>query len=310
MQDVNDMLFFAEIVDHGGFAAAGRALGVPKSRLSRRIAELEAGLGVRLLQRTTRKLALTDLGERYYRHCVAVRDEANAAREDIEALQAEPRGVVRVSCPTTLAQFSVGPFLPEYLSRYPLVRVQMIITNRAMDVIEDGIDIALRVRPTPQDSATLIVKQLGASPGMLVASQSLLLRQGTPSNPDELGWLDTLAMNATDGRAAWTLYGPDNASFDIVHQPRLVADDMQVLREAALGGIGAVILPSFMVYEDVRAGRLLQVLPDWAPQPGLVHAVYASRRGLLPAVRTFLDFLGEKLPVQYQTCREIESQPF
>ncbi|KAF0813237.1 HTH-type transcriptional regulator DmlR [Andreprevotia sp. IGB-42] len=308
MQDVNDMLFFAEVIDHGGFAAAGRALGIPKSRLSRRIAELEAALGVRLLQRTTRKLALTDLGERYYRHCVVVRDEANAAREDIEALQAEPRGIVRVSCPVTLAQFNVGPLLPEYLAAHPQVRLQIIVTNRPVDLIEEGIDIALRVRPTPQDSATLVVKTLGENGGYLVASPAQLLRQGTPKNLDELGWLDTVAMSATDGRASWTLLGPDGEKAEVNHQPRFVIDDLQVLREAVLGGIGAAVLPAFMVHTDVWAGRLVRVLPEWNPPAGLVHAVFPSRRGLLPAVRTFLDFLGEKLPQQYQLCQEIEAR--
>lgn len=302
MQDVNDMLFFAEVIDHGGFAAAGRALGIPKSRLSRRIADLEGSLGVRLLQRTTRKLALTDLGERFYRHAVAVRDEANAARETIEALQAEPRGVVKVSCPITLAHYQVGPLLPEYLAAYPQVRLQMVVTNRPVDLIEEGFDVALRVRPTPQDSATLVVKTLGESGGYLVASPAQLLRQGTPKTPDELVWLDSLAMAATDGRAHWVLTNPEGERVEMNHQPRLVIDDLQVLRDAVLGGIGAAVLPTFMVYDDLRAGRLVRVLPEWTPPAGLVHAVFPSRRGLLPAVRTFLDFLGERLTAQYQRC--------
>src|SRR5215207_3321257 len=161
MQDLNDMLYFAEVVDKGGFAAAGRALGIPKSKLSRRVAELESRLGVRLLQRTTRKLSLTEAGELYHRHCVAMREDAEAAEEAVAVVQGEPRGTIRVSCPVTLAQSTIGPLLPQFLARHPQVRVDMQVTNRVIDLVQEGVDVALRVRPTLDDSGTLIVKRLG-----------------------------------------------------------------------------------------------------------------------------------------------------
>src|SRR6188768_3623530 len=151
MQDLNDMLYFAEVVERGGFAAAGRALGLPKSRLSRRVAELETRLGARLLQRTTRKLSLTEVGEIYLRHCSAMRDEALAADEAVAQLQVEPRGTLRISCPVTLAQSTLGYLVPQFMALYPQVKIDMRVTNRVVDLVEEGIDIALRVRPTLDD---------------------------------------------------------------------------------------------------------------------------------------------------------------
>ncbi|WP_432720376.1 LysR substrate-binding domain-containing protein [Jeongeupia wiesaeckerbachi] len=295
MLDLNDMLFFAEVAGQGGFSAASRSLGIPKSRLSRRVAELEARLGVRLLQRTTRKLSLTDAGERYYRHCLAIRDEARAAEEAVQEIQSEPRGTLRVSCPVTLAQWSLAPLLGEFMARYPQVRVNLLIVNRAVDVIDEGVDVALRVRPVLQDSATLVVKKLGMSRTILVASAEQLLRQGQPSAPEELSWLDTVALGESDGRTQWPLLGPAGADYLFSHYPRLVAEDLQTLRTAAIGGVGMALLPDFMCRDELKSGALVQVLPDWSPQPGIVHAVYPSRRGLLPAVRALLDFLGERM---------------
>jgi DNA-binding transcriptional LysR family regulator len=178
MHDTNDMLYFAEVVERGGFAAAGRHLGVPKSKLSRRVADLETHLGVRLLQRTTRKLSLTEVGEVYLRHCLAMRDAADAAAEAVEQAQTEPRGTIRVACPVTLAQTTVGPIMALFLERYPLVKVDMRVSNRVVDLVEEGVDVALRVRATLDDSGSLVVKKLGNTNTYLVASPAQLQRHG------------------------------------------------------------------------------------------------------------------------------------
>ena len=195
MQDLNDMVYFAEVAERGGFAAASRALGMPKSRLSRRVADLEAQLGVQLLQRSTRSLSLTPAGEIYLRHCAAMRDAAQAAAEAVAQVQTEPRGTVRLSCPVTLAHSSVGPLLPVFMQRYPEVRVEMRVLNRPVDPVEEGVDLALRVRPAIEDSATLVAKNFGVSRGLLVASPELLRRQGPVATPDDLARLDTVAMS-------------------------------------------------------------------------------------------------------------------
>ena len=292
MQDLNDMLYFAEVVERGGFAAAGRALGVPKSRLSRRIAELEARLGVRLLQRTTRKLSVTEVGEVYLRHCSTMRDEALAAAEAVAQMQVEPRGTLRITCPVTLAQSTLGYLVPRYLAQHPYVRLDMRVTNRVVDLVDEGIDIALRVRPTLDDSGSLVVKQLGASGGLLLASPDLLRRQGVPETPVDLQKLDTIAMSAVDGKSTWELSGPQGEAFLLQHQPRYVADDLQTLKLAMLAGTGISFLPESMSNAEVQAQLLLPVLPSWTLKPGMVHAVFPSRRGQVPAVRSFLDFMG------------------
>ncbi|TJZ73324.1 LysR substrate-binding domain-containing protein [Chitiniphilus eburneus] len=302
MQDLNDMLYFAEVVERGGFAAAGRVLGIPKSRLSRRVAELEGRLGVRLLQRTTRKLSLTEVGELYYRHCAAMRDEARAADETVAKVHAEPRGTIRLACPVTLAQTTIGHLLPLFLAQNPQVKIDMRVTNRVVDLVEEGVDIALRVRATLSDSGSLVVKQLGLTRSVLVVSPAQLARQGQPTRPEELSWMDTLAMSVQDGRATLLLRGPGGVEHTFVHHPRYVADDLLTLKLAALAGLGIAWMPDYMCRDELRDGRLLPLLPDWEPPPGVVHAVFPSRRGLVPAVRRLLDFLGETVT----ECPEVE----
>ena len=289
------MLYFAEVVDRGGFAAASRALGIPRSRLSRRVAQLEERLGVRLLQRTTRKLSLTDAGELYHRHCVAMREDAEAAEEAVSVVLTEPRGTIRVTCPVTLAQSTVGRLLPRFLARHPHVRVDMQVNNRVVDLVQEGIDVALRVRPTLDDSGSLVVKNLGSTHALLVASPVLLAQLGGVTGLDDLHKIPTVAMSAADGRATWKLLGPVGRVHELQHRPRYTADDLLTLQYAVLEGTGMAVLPDYMCHDEVAQGRLVQVLAGWAPPPAVVHAVFPSRRGLVPAVRRLLDFLGDHM---------------
>lgn len=298
MQDLNDLLYFAEVVDQGGFAAAGRKLGVPKSRLSRRVADLEARLGVRLIHRTTRQLSLTEVGAQVHRHCIAMREGAEAAEAVVAQARSEPRGVVRVACPVTLAQTTVGPILPLFLARYPLVTIEMRVSNRVVDLVEERVDVALRVRQSLDDGGSLVIKNFGNTATLLVASPDQLVRQGQPRTPADLQRLDSVAMSSVDGRATWHLVGPDGATHALQHRPRYVADDLLTLKFAALAGVGCAPLPDYMCAEELRDGRLVEVLPGWAPRPGIFHAVFPSRRGLVPAVRSFLDFLGQEMPFE------------
>ena len=298
VEDLNDMLYFAEVVDKGSFAAAGRALGLPKSRLSRRVAELEGRLGVRLLQRTTRKLSVTAVGELYHRHCAAIRDEAQAAAQAVAQVQTEPRGIIRIACPVTLAHSTIGPIVPLFMARYPQVRVDVRVSNRVVDLVEEGFDLALRVRPSLDDSGSMVVKNFGISRTLLVCRPEQLTRQGIPNRPEDLQRLDTVAMSSIDGRASWQLLGPDGASYSLTHQPRCVADDMLTLQYAVRGGVGMCVLPDYMCRDDLQQGRLVEALPGWAPRPAILHAVFPSRRGLLPAVRSFLDFLADTIRIE------------
>lgn len=295
MQDLNDMVLFADVIEHGGFAAACRASGTPKSRLSRRVARLEQQLGVQLLQRSTRKLSLTPAGELFLRHCVQMREAAQAAFEVISQEQSDPRGTVRLSCPVTLAQSAVGALLPVFMARHPQVRVQMQVLNRPVDPVEDGVDLALRVRLQIEDSTTLVAKTFGTSRTVLVVDPALLARQGPVQVPADLARLDTLAMSVADGRASWRIEGPEGQPYLHTHEPRYVADDLLTLVRAAVAGIGAALLPDYLCRADMRAGRLVEVLPGWGPAPGITHAVFPARRALVPAVRSLIDFLAEHL---------------
>lgn len=295
MQDLNDMVYFTEIVAQGGFAAAGRSLNMPKSKLSRRFADLETSLGVRLLQRTTRKLKLTPVGEIYLRHCQAMREQAQAAQEAVAQVQTAPCGTVRVACPVTVAQSTLAELIPGFMARYPLVRLDVQVSNRAVDVVEEGFDVALRVRTTLEDSATLVVKNFGGTATLLVASPQQLQRQGRPNEVEDLARMDTVDMSARDGKSRWNLQGPDGRIHVHLHQPRVALDDLATLKTLVLQGIGMCFMPDYLCRHEIAHGQLEEVLPGWAPQPGLFHAVFPTRRGMLPAVRCFLDYLGEHL---------------
>jgi DNA-binding transcriptional LysR family regulator len=296
MRDLNDLFFFAQVVEKGGFTAAARALGIPKSRLSRRVAQLEERLGVRLMQRTTRRFTLTEVGEVYHRHCLAMLAEAEAAEEAVSHLSERPRGTIRVSCPIKLAQMMLASLLPRFMAAHPEVRVHLEVTNRRVDLIEEGFDVAFRVRAQRPTEASLTLRMLGESKLGVVASPAFIARHGSPRHPDELMRFATLGGCAPDGRHVWYLRGPDGTSVEAALAPRLVTDDMVALREAAVAGIGITLLPLSVCCAELAAGRLKLVLEDWPPLPGLVYCVFPSRRGLVPAVRRFIDFVADELP--------------
>ena len=313
MQDLNDLYYFAMVVDHSGFAATERALGIPKSRLSRRISQLETDLGVRLLHRSTRRFAVTDVGNSVYRHAVSMLAEAQAAREVVDRLSAEPRGVVRVSVPVGLAQRYMPKLLPEFLAKYPQVRVHLQVGNRRVDVINEGIDVALRVRSRLDDDGSLVMRSFGQVQELLVASPAYLKRMGRPRSPDELADHVTLSTSEDDARQRWELHGPDGEVRRIDLKPRVMGFDFPMLMALAQQGVGITLLPETICSEEVRSGELEVVLPDWRLPQGIFHAVFASRRGMLPAVRVFIDFLAEKAPALVEStrlqCGDIKGKP-
>lgn len=291
MQDLNDFAWFVKVVEHGGFAAAGRACHQPKSKLSRRIAQLEERLGVRLIQRTTRQFTVTEVGQTFYRHCKAMLVEAEAAQEAVAALQAEPRGTVRITCPVTLLHVHVGPMLARFMVRYPGITLQLEATNRRVDVVAEGVDVAIRVRPAPFDDSDLVLRVLADRGHCLVASPQLVQQMGEPRTPKDLSHWPGLSMGAGKQVHLWELGGPAGAKVEIPFSPRFITSDMLSLREAAMAGLGVVQLPLLMVKDQFAAGKLVRVLPEWEPRREVIHAVYPSRRGLLPSVRALVDFL-------------------
>ena len=290
MQDLNDFYFFAAVVDHGGFAPAGRALGIQKSKLSRRVALLEERLGMRLLNRSSRSFSVTEIGREVYTHCKAMLKDAEAAEQAVAVAHDQPQGLLRISCPTALLSFQFGELLARFMVRYPAVQLYLESTNRRVDVIGEGFDLAIRVRFPPLEASDLVMRQLDESSQCLVAARSW--PGGAVTDPAELSGVPSLDAVRPDREHGWTLYNQKGEVFTVPIAPRIVTDDMTVLRKAAIAGVGVVQLPTAMIWEDIRAGRLIHVLPEWRPKSGIVHAVFPSRRGLLPSVRSLLDFLA------------------
>ncbi len=279
MQDLNDLYYFAMVVDHGGFAAAERALGIPKSRLSRRISQLENDLGVRLLQRSTRRFAVTDVGQSVHRHAQSMLAEATAAREVVDRLSAEPRGVVKVSVPVSLAQQLMPKLLPDFLARNPQVRVQLHVSNRRVDVINEGFDIAIRVRSRLDDDGSLVMRSFGQIQELLVASPKYLDRAGRPKDPADLASHLTLSIHEDEAHQRWELHGPGGEVRRVELQPRVAGFDFPLLQSMVKDGFGITMLPETVCADAVRRGELEVVLPAWSLPQGICHAVFASRRG-------------------------------
>lgn len=295
MQDLNDLYYFHAVATHSGFSAAARATGVPKATLSKRVSQLEDRLGVRLLERTTRRLRLTDVGQAFYEECEGVLAGAEAAEAVAAHAQVEPNGMVRVSCPQGMLQDLVIDILPEFLRRHPRVRVQLKILNRPADLVEDRVDVALRIRSSLDTDPNLIMRALGRSRLVLVASPGLLREAGGDVTFERLTELPTLSMDDEGDEITWQLVGPEDETRSLSHRPRLLCASSDVLRTSALEGLGVALLPEHVGRSSIRTGRLVHLLPDWHSPFGTIHAVFSSRKGLVPAVRALIDHLAAEV---------------
>ncbi|WP_348946470.1 LysR substrate-binding domain-containing protein [Chitinibacter sp. FCG-7] len=292
--DFNDYVYFARVIEFGGFSAAARQLGIPKSRLSRRIAGLEERLGVRLLQRSTRKLTLTDVGQKFLGHCQALLREAEAAECVVASQRIEPAGRVRLSMPPAMMD-GLSQTLLRYISENPKVVLETIATPRRVDLLEENIDVALRVRATDDEDLQWATRRLRPSQIKLVASPALIARLGGINTPGALAMAPALGMLGPDQRIHWRLVNAAGESREFILPPRLATEHFGLRRQAAIAGLGVTILPADAVVADLASGDLVEVLPDWHFPLGHVQAVYVSQRGLAPAVRTLLDILAEEL---------------
>ena len=294
MRDLNDLNFYAAVVANGGFSAASRALDVPKSRISRRVAALESALGVRLLERSTRRFSVTEVGQDVYRHARAAIAEADAIEDVASRLKSEPQGMVRISCPQG-ADRILAIELPKFLARYPRLRVQVIVSNRRVDLIEEGVDIAIRVREKLDTDADLQVKIIGRTGAHLVASPAFLDANGRPASPTDLAALPTLSPTERPGLDRWVMVNACGEEAVVTLEPRLSGTSFAILRQAAIDSLGVAFLPEYACREPLADGRLELVLPGWKRADGILHLVFTSRRGLLPGVRAVIDFAAEAL---------------
>ena len=290
--DLNDLAYFAEVVSHGGFAAAARVLREPKSKLSRRIARLEDRLGLRLIERSSRRFRVTDIGQAFYERCKAVQQEAEQAEALVRQARSEPQGLIRFSCPTGMVEL-ISSLIGSFLQQHPKVRLQMLATDRAVDLIGERIDLALRVRVVLASDAELTMRSLGSSTRILVASPALA---SSVRKPDDLAKMPMLATNDSDAEAEWGLETADGQEMTHRQEARLGCADMTAVREAAIADLGVALLPWHVCLRALEAGQLARVLPEWRGQKGIVHLVFTTRRGLPPAVRALIDHLAAKFP--------------
>ncbi|THT97830.1 LysR family transcriptional regulator [Lampropedia puyangensis] len=291
--DLNDLYYFAKVVEFGGFAPASRVLGTQKSKLSRRVAALEERLGTQLILRSTRSFAVTDMGRVYYRHCQAMLTEADAAEESVLASHTEPCGKVRISCPVALLATRIGPLLAQFMLRFPRVQLHVEETNRRVDVVAEGFDLALRVRPFPLQDSDLVLRTLANRRQCLVASPALLAQYPTIETFADLARIPSMDLGHPKEEHQWILTGPGQQQQDIRHHPHYTTQSLLALRDAAVAGVGVVQLPRMFITQALAQGDLTVVMPGWEPRLEILHAVYASRRGQLPAVRHLIDFLAE-----------------
>jgi DNA-binding transcriptional LysR family regulator len=290
--DLNDLAYFAEVVAHGGFAAAGRALREPKSKLSRRIAGLEERLGLRLIERSSRRFRVTETGQAFYERCRAMLAEAEQAEALVLQAQAEPHGRIRFSCPTGMLQ-PISGLISSFLARYPKVRLQLIATDRAIDLIDERVDLALRVRASLTSDAALTMRSLGKSTRILVASPQLASQV---ASIEALAAFPALASNDAADDIEWHLEIEGGRKHVLRVQPRLGCEDMAAVRDAAVNGLGVAILPDHVCRQAIDEGKLVRVLPAWRGLQGIVHLVFTTRRGLPPAVRALVDHLAANFP--------------
>jgi DNA-binding transcriptional LysR family regulator len=295
--DLNDLFYFVQVVDRRGFTAAGRMLRIPKSTLSHRIQRLETELGVRLLNRTSRRFAMTDAGQEFYRHAVAMLHDADLAESAIRHRVTEPTGTVRCTAAMATMQFAMCDIVADFLLRYPKVNVVAHATDRNVDIVGENYDVAIRAHSGPLPDSTLVQRALTPAPWLLFAG-SYLDANEAPKRPEDLRNHASLFMMRTGVASAWRLRRSGKAKDEVIMPltPRLSCDDMIALKQAAIAGLGVVALPGYVCREDVRLGALRRVLPDWLAGDSTITALIPYRRGLLPSVRVFIDHLSAELP--------------
>lgn len=282
---------FAAVVDCGGFSAAAQRLKVTKSAVSKQVSRLEERLGARLLNRTTRRLSLTEAGQAFHQHCLRILAEAEEAELAVSHLHASPRGLLRVSAPMSFGVRHLAPALCPFMARWPDLSLEMSYDDRLVDVLAEGFDVVVRI--TRLADSSLIARKLAPARRILVASPGYVAARGMPLHPADIAHHDSLLYTLQTTANTWPLVHGDGTRADITVSGRVSMNNGDALREAALAGLGIILTPTFIVGEDLAASRLVRVLPEWqAPEIG-VYAVYPPGRHLSAKVRAFVDYLAE-----------------
>ncbi|BDX18764.1 LysR family transcriptional regulator [Halopseudomonas aestusnigri] len=296
MQDMNDLLCFARVVRFGGFAAAERATGERKSKLSKRVARLETHFGARLIERSTRHFRVTDLGRELYRECEVILQRLESAEALAMTARDEVSGTVRVSMSSGMLEYLGRDTLVDFMTRYPQVRVQIRLSSQRIDLINERIDVAFRVATRFDTDQSLAMRSLGVGARILAASPTLLQRMGgAPAQLEDLSRFPTLSVGEMLERDRWEFANDAGETCDLHHAPHFSCGDLQLICEAAVAGQGVVLLPEHICEPEVRSGRLVHILPQWHALEGQIHMVFTTPRGMLPPVRAFIDHCVETL---------------
>ncbi|GGA00930.1 LysR substrate-binding domain-containing protein [Dyella caseinilytica] len=298
MLDLNDLFLFVHVVDRGGFTAASRTLGIPKSTLSHRMQKLESDLGVRLLNRTTRQFGTTDAGGEIFTHAMAMLREAERAEDSIKQRLIEPKGTVRFTAGLVTMQFALDELVSGFLQRHPKVNVVAHATDDYVDIVGENFDVAIRGHSDPLPSSTMIQRTLAPVPWYLFAGANYFDAQKPPQSPADLHKHPSLFMMRGDVSPVWHLRHSTKRgeAATIKLAPRLLSDDITALKRAAVDGVGIVALPGYSCRAELRSGALRRVLPTWIAGDSTLTAVMSYRHGRLPSVNAFLDFLAAELP--------------
>jgi len=290
--DLNDIVVFTKVVETHSFTGAAEQLGLPKSTVSRKLAQLEERLGVRLVQRTTRKLALTDIGEAYYARCARIVADLAAAEQLVTDMQATPRGRLRVTAPVDLTTRYLGAIVADFTATHAEINVEIEATDRIVDLIEEGFDLAIRFGQLPE--STLIARKLCIIDSMLCASPAYLARRGTPATVEDLDGHDRVLFTPSPRIQTWMLYSGD-AAYEFGRPARFACNNVNAVHDAVLAGAGIALLTDFMIAADLEAGVLVPVLPAWRARSVDTHALYPARQNLPPRLTLFLDHLAKAL---------------
>jgi DNA-binding transcriptional LysR family regulator len=295
MLDLKDVFYFVQVVDRGGFTSASRFLGLPKSTLSSRVKELERVLGVTLLNRTSRRFGMTDVGTQFYHYAQTMLQTAEVAEEAVRQRATEPSGVIRMTTAVEIAQFALKDLIPVFLKKHPKVQIVEITTDALVDIVADGYDLALRGHISPLQNSSLVQRLVARAPWYLFAGPGYLDAKGVPATPEELAQHDILSM-VRSGASNLVLTGPNGRRSIVQTTPRFQSNNMVALKESACADLGIVALPGYVCKNEIAGKKLKQILPRWMAADARVSALIPYKRGLLPAVRSLVDFLARELP--------------
>jgi DNA-binding transcriptional LysR family regulator len=307
MLDLNDVALFVHVVRNGSFAEAARQLGMPSNTLSRRVQQLEAQLGTRLLQRSTRKLTLTHSGQVFHDRCSGAVEGLIDAGQQLMTGNQEPSGIVRIAAMADFFDFFPMEWVADFLALYPRVQLDFVLSDARADLIADRIDIAFR-GGTLQDSGYVGRQLIGAGNEGLVASPKYLSNRGVPATLEDLVHHDCVSFGHPSGVTTWRLKGPNGVEEDALITSRFNGNTAQVLRKAAVAGLGIALLPPTLVNFDLQAGRLVPVLPQYHRTGYGLHVLYPSRQHLPLAVSAFIGLVMEKLKMEAFPARIFPEQ--